>query len=87
MKTLEVKDKPYCVKCPYRAYSVREDKLYADNEGQVICTYVACDHYDLCDVLWNHLCNYEEEHSDDDEFEDNEDYSFTSDATYEDRQI
>lgn len=88
MKTLEVKDRAYCNKCPYRTYNVREEKVYADNDGQIISLYVTCDHAEICEMLWNHLCDYYEENGNDEDYEDyNEEYSFTTDATYEDRQI
>lgn len=49
MIKLNIED--YCRDCP--EFEARTDKLYVD--GQVLLTYVYCEHQDICEHIHDHL--------------------------------
>ena len=81
----------YCEGCVHQTLEIVEDRLIADNHTVIINHAVQCKHAGLCANLWEHLLDWEDEHGDDDDNDippdDNPDWSFSPDATYEDRQI
>lgn len=88
---LPIKEERYCKDCPHRELEIVENSLFADGIKTVTEATAQCKHANLCDNLWNHLMDYAEEEDiddyDDDLPEDDDDWSFTSDASWEDRQI
>ena len=89
--TIPVVQEKYCEQCPHRELELIEESMYADGIKRITSTTAVCKHAGLCDTLWNHLLDYAEDNDidDDDELQpdDNDDWSFTSDASWEDRQI
>lgn len=89
--TIPIRQEKYCEKCPHRELEIIEESLYADGIKHITEAIAVCKHSGLCNHLWNHLLDYTEEHDldDDDELppDDNNDWSFTADASWEDRQI
>lgn len=88
---LPIKEERYCKDCPHRELEIIQQSLFADGIKTVTEAAAQCKHADLCNTLWNHLLDYAEEEDiedyDDDLSEDDDDWSFTSDASWEDRQI
>ena len=88
---LPIKEERYCKGCPNRELEIIEQSLFADGIKTVTEATAQCKHANLCNSLWNHLLDYAEEEDiddyDDDLPEDDDDWSFTSDASWEDRQM
>ena len=88
---LPIEEERYCKDCPHRELEIIQQSLFADGIKTVTEAGAQCKHADLCNTLWNHLLDFAEEEDieDDDELppDDNDDWSFTSDASWEDRQI
>lgn len=86
MRQIKVTGEHYCEGCPLEELTIRQNVLYADNK-RILEEDAVCVHAEYCNQLWNHLCDYYETHDDeddDDEILDNDDWSFSPDAKYED---
>ena len=86
---LPIEDEPFCVNCDCCEYEVCEHVVAQDN-SKVLSPYVQCTHLYTCRRLWDHLngcLDYCDESIDDDFFSDDDpDWCFSQDASYEDRQ-
>lgn len=89
-RTIPVDSLPFCKGCENESLYLHTKRLYADNEEYERQHVVSCKFRNICMSLYERL-NQEFESDDEwnetDELEENDDYCFCRDASWEDRQI
>lgn len=89
-RTIPVDSLPFCKGCENESLYLHTKRLYADNEEYERHHVVSCKFRNICMSLYERLTSQyesEEEWNETEEFEENDDYCFCSDTSWEDRQI
>lgn len=88
-RTIPVDSLPFCKGCEKESLYLHTKRLYADNEEYERQHVVSCKFRNICMSLYERL-NQEfesDEWNETEELEENDDYCFCSDTSWEDRQI
>lgn len=88
-RTIPVDSLPFCKGCEHEMLNLHTRRVYADNDECERVTTAACRFRSLCLSLYERFTeNLESDEWDEtEELEENDDYCFCSDTSWEDRQI
>lgn len=92
-RTVPIRDKAFCTGCRNECLLLHTESIRQADGGYEHAKYVSCRHLSVCSDLYERTVSQFESEADDDTYQDerklieNDDYSFCSDATYEDMQI
>lgn len=88
-RTITVDSLPFCKGCEHEMLNLHTQRVYADNNEYERITTATCRFRSICLSLYERLTEdlESDEWNETEELEENDDYCFCRDASWEDRQI